>query len=738
MLMRFRFKVLLALAALVMVGAGGYWGLPWCLDCPLPEPLPNKAVTDRNGVLLSLVAGADHYRQQPLPPEAELPPTLVRALVAAEDRRFFWHGGVDPLALARAAWDKLTDGPRSGGSTITMQLAKMLCGNHERTARAKVQEILLARQLEMRLSKEEILRAYLDRADFGNLCRGAETAAAFYYGKPAKELDTAEAALLVALVQAPSRLNPLRHPKAALHRRNLILTRMGQGEEMCEQPMTAAAHPLTLASSLRHEPGQLTLDAALQERCRLIAAEEVEKQRAHHMTQAAVVVLDNRSGDVLAAVGAALPHSEYGGQLDGTRMPRSAGSTLKPFVYLLSFEHGLWAGSVLADVPTLYRSPDGIQAPTDYNGHYRGPITVREALACSQNVPAMEALNDHGGVPAFLELLQRLGMHPTEEAGHYGLGLAIGNAHVTLTELVRAYACLARGGVLPEVHTRLPHGGTEGERIFTPEMCYVISDILSDRSARAAAFGSARNMRFPFRVACKTGTSSDFRDNWCIGYTADYTVGVWAGNFDNSSMQQVSGLSGAGPIFRRVMETLYEPDADGEPRMGRRPSFPERPSDLQEAEIDTRTGLLPTPKTPPECRRRELGLPTQLPTESGRYDEAGRALLDARFADWLAESGKKHLFAVNETEDGGRYPTILIPAHGTTLVLDPTLPQGGSLAELRSTLPPAVAEWSCPTLRLSRRNGTWYAELRPGTHTLQVRDTKTGRRAQATFTVEER
>lgn len=705
----------------------------------MPEALPNRAVTDRNGVLLSLVAGADHYRQQPLPREAEVPPALVQALVAAEDRRFFYHGGVDPLALARAFWDKLTGGPRSGGSTITMQLAKMLCGNNARTFGAKVQEIFLARQLEMRLSKEEILRAYLDRADFGNLCRGAETASAFYFGKPARELDTAEAALLVGLVQAPSRLNPLRHPQDAQRRRNLILARMGQEAEQ-EEPMHAAPHPLTLASSLRHAPGQLTLDAALQEHCRRIAAEEVEKQRDHHMTQAAVVVLDNRSGDVLAAVGAALPHSEHGGQLDGTRMPRSAGSTLKPFVYLLSFAHGLWAGSVLADVPTLYRSPDGIQAPTDYNGHYRGPITVREALACSQNVPAMEALNDHGGVPAFLELLQRLGMHPEEDAGHYGLGLAIGNAHVTLSELVRAYACLARGGVLPEVYTRLPHAETEGEgeKVFTPEMCYVISDILSDRSARAAAFGSARNMHFPFRVACKTGTSSDFRDNWCVGYTADYTVGVWAGNFDNSSMLQVSGVSGAGPIFRRVMETLYGPDENGAPRMGRTPAFPERPAALQEVVIDTRTGLLPTPKTPPECRRRELGLPAQFPTASGRYDEAGRALLDARYADWLPESGKKHLFAVNETEDGGRYPAILIPAHGTTMVLDPTLPQGGALAELRSTLPPAVAQWNCCSLPLIRRNGKWYAELRPGTHTLEVRDTKTGRRAQATFTVEKR
>lgn len=724
--MRVHRKVLIPVAALA-AALLLYFALPWCFSCPLPGELPQRAVTDRNGVLLSLVAGADYYRQQPLPKGKPLPQPLVRALLAAEDKRFPYHGGVDPLALARAGYDKLTGGPRSGGSTITMQLAKMLCGNTARTMGAKLQEMVLARQLEMRLSKEEILRAYLDRADFGNLCRGAETAAYFYFGKPAAQLNTAESALLIALVQAPTRLNPLQHPQAATRRRNLILTRMGEPTEV---PMAAAAHALYLGSNLKAAPGRLTLDAALQEQCRRIAAEEVTAQRAHNMTQAAVVVLDNRSGDVLAAVGAALPHSERGGQLDGTVTPRSAGSTLKPFVYLLAFDHGLWPGSILADVPTLYRSADGIQAPTDYNGHYRGPITVRQALACSQNVPAMEALNDHGGIPAFTTLLRSLGMAPAKEGWHYGLGLAIGNAHVTLMQLVRAYATLARGGSLPELHTRLPHAETPGTPLFSPEHCYLIADILSDRAARAAAFGAARNMSFPFRVACKTGTSSDFRDNWCIGFTGDYTVGVWAGNFDNSPMQHISGVSGAGPIFRRVFEALY---AGGKPA-----TFPERPATLQETEIDTRTGLLPTPQTPPGCRRRELGTAAMLPTAIGTYDAQGRAVLDARYADWLAESGQTHLYSINDGEDGGRYPVILIPAHSTTVVLDPTLPQRGELVELRSSLPPAYAEWSCRTLPLEHRQNKWYARMRPGTHTLQVRDRNTGRTANATFTVEER
>ena len=695
----------------------------------MPQELPQRAVTDRNGVLLSLAPLADHYRQQPLPAGEPLPEPLVNALLAAEDKRFFSHGGVDALALARAGRDKLTGGPRSGGSTLTMQLAKMLCGNTERTAGAKVQEIVLARRLEMSLSKEQILRAYLDRADFGNLCRGAETASYFYYGKPAAKLNTTEAALLVALVQAPSRLNPLRHPQAAQRRRNLILHRMGIADAD-DTPLGTAPHALYLNGSLKAAPGRLTLDAALQNDCARMAAEEVQKLHAHHVTQAAVVVLDNRSGEVLVSVGAARPFSSEGGQLDGTATPRSAGSTLKPFVYMQAFAHGAWPGTVFPDVPTLYRSSDGVQAPTDYNGHYLGPISLRQALACSQNIPAMEALNNYGGVAAFIELLRGLEIPLPADEGHYGLGLAIGNAHVTLLQLVRAYAALARGGTLPAVHTRLPHADTPAKQIFDAAHCYLIADILSDPHARAATFGVAPKLRFPFRVACKTGTSSNFRDNWCIGFTADYTVGVWTGNFDNSPMFRVSGVSGAGPIFHRVFLRLYE-------GREKEAAFPARPSEIQEADIDTRTGMLATDTTPADCRRRELGTPAMLPKESGRYDAEGRAVLDARYADWLPTSGKDHRYTVDAEQGDTRTPAVLIPGHQTVVVLDPTLPQNGRLLALRCTLPDAAQEWSCPTLRLERRQGKWYAHLRPGTHTLTVRDRNTRQKATATFEVQE-
>lgn len=708
-----------------------YTALPLCFTCPMPQVLPQRAVTDRNGVLLSLAPEADHYRRQPLPAGEPLPAPLVKALLAAEDHRFFLHGGVDPLAMGRALWDKLTGGPRSGGSTITMQLAKMLCGNKDRTLRTKFQEIMLARQLELRLPKESILRAYLDRADYGNLCCGAEAASYFYFGKPAAQLRTEEAALLTALVQAPGRLNPLRHPEAALRRRNLILTRMGE-QELTRTPLAAQAHTLSLGSALRTRPGKLTLDAALQKDCQRIAAEEVTKQLRHNMTQAAVVVLDNRSGEVLVSVGAALPYSERGGQLDGTATPRSAGSTLKPFVYLQAFGHGAWPGTVLADVPTLYRSSDGVQAPTDYNGHYRGPITIRQALGCSQNVPAMEALNNYGGIPALMQLLNAAGMHLTEDVGHYGLGLAIGNAHVTLVQLTRAYAALARGGSLPPVYTRLPHPQEEGTPLFNPAHCYLIADILSDPHARAAAFGAAPNMRFPFRVACKTGTSSDFRDNWCVGFTAEYTVGVWAGNFDNTSMHHISGVSGAGPIFHRVFTRLYDRE-DCPPA-----TFPTRPAEIEEVIIDTRTGTLADDRTPQECRRKELGVRGQIPTAPGHYDEQGRAVLDARYEDWYATCGMQHLYALNTTLDTGRAFAVLIPADNTVLELDNSLPNGGSVIELKSTLPPAHEEWSCTTLPLSCRQGRWYATLRPGTHTLRVYDRRTGNSTTSTFFVEKR
>lgn len=699
--MKLRSIVLLA-SGLMACAVTVHYLLPFCVPLPQLVPPPESRVTDRHGELLGYVPGEDGYRSQPL---EFLPPQLVRALLAAEDKRFYSHGGVDALALLRAIRQQVCGQGKSGASTISMQVAKMYSPPAPRNLRTKLREMLQARRLEMTHSKEDILRAYLNRADFSNMCRGAETAARFYFGKGAGELTAPEAALLVALVKSPTQLNPVRHPQAALKRRNLILLRMGEG---MEAPPGVQPRSINAPAAAGGVPGRLTLDAGLQSRCAAIAREEVERLQEHNVSQAAVVVADNRTGEVLVALPAACPESERGGALDGTATPRSAGSTLKPFVYLMAFRHGAWPGTVLPDVPTLYRSSDGVQAPGNYNDHYMGPVTIRQALACSQNIPAMEALNRYGSVQECMELLRSLGFALPGRAPTYGLGLAIGNAHITLLELVQAYSVLARNGRLLPLQTRMPLRAEEAVQVLPPEDCYRMADMLSDAEARMPAFGRAANLSFPFRVAAKTGTSSNYRDNWCVGFTAEYTVGVWVGNFDQSPMQDISGVSGAGPIFHRVFSLLHREQPAG---------FPDRPGSLQEVEIDRRTGSLATPSTPPTCRRTELATATNLQgLPAGLFDAAGRAVLDSRYAGWYAGSPQKHLYTLADALAGTRPPAILIPAQGSTLTLDPTLPHSGALVELRSTLPPATTTWHSPTLRVECRNGKWYAHLKPGTH----------------------
>lgn len=678
---------------------------------------------DRHGELLGYVPGADGYRCQPL---RELPHELARALVAAEDKRFYHHGGIDAAATLRALWQRLRGHSGGGASTISMQVAKLYTPPAPRNMRTKIKEALQARRLEMSHSKEELLLAYLNRADFCNLCRGAETAARFYFGKGAAELAPAEAATLAGMVKAPARLNPLQYPQAALARRNYVLAKLG---EATAAPLGVAAHAISAPAAAQGKAGRLTLDAALQRRVATIARQELEVLRSSNVSQAAVMVADNRTGEVLAALPAACPESPRGGALNGLATPRSAGSTLKPFVYLSSFSHGLWPGSIQPDVPTLYRSADGVQAPGNYNDCYLGPISLRRALACSQNIPAMEVLNRPGGVEKLLELLRRLGFAMPGNAAEYGLGLAIGNGHATLTELVQAYSTLARNGTQIPLQYRLPLAQAQVQHLLPAADAYRISHILADNSARAATFGPAAVLRFPYPVAAKTGTSSNFRDNWCLGYTAEYTVGVWVGNFDNSAMQGVSGITGAAPIFRRVMQALHEQSPA---------TFPPRPAEVLEVRIDTRTGTPATAATPPECCATELATEAELTKlPPGKYDAQGRALLDSRYTEWYARSGLSHLYALQEAEPAaGRRPAILIPAPGSSVVPDPTLPHKGLLLELHSTLPPATTSWHCDTLHIFQRNGKWYARLRPGSHTLHA-SAPPALHAVSTFRVEE-
>ena len=592
-----RHPFLVAAVAAALAGAGS-------LFVPLPSERFEKTsvqsvrVVDRYGTVLreflNDASGRGQWRAL-----ADIAPSLRQATVAAEDRRFFIHPGVDPLAILRAAAGNLFHhDARSGGSTISQQVVRNVY-HHPRTVLFKIVEAWYALRLERMMSKEAILEQYLNRAPYGNQVFGVESAARMYFGKPASDLSIAESAFLAALPNAPAALNPYRNMTGAISRQQMILRRMRRERMIDESEFRRAlAQPIVIQTpgSVFRAPHAVgiamaqverfpcpsnvvtTIDASLQDRVQWIVRTDLEALRSRHVTNAAVVVLESATGAVRVLVGSAdYFDGEHQGQVNGAAALRQPGSALKPFTYALALERGATAADVLADIPLMIPDHQGEYTPENYDGQYHGPVRLRAALACSYNIPAVRTAQALGR-DALWNALRSFGLNSiTQPAEYYGYGLTLGNAEVTLIDLVNAYATLARGGVwkpLRIVDSILCVDGSSlpGEslvlepsrRVVDERAAFLVTDILSDPVARRPAFGGA--FRFPFPCAVKTGTTKDYRDNWAIGYSPRFTVGVWVGNFDGSAMRGVSGVTGAGPIFHDVMMLLHaggeQADAD--------------------------------------------------------------------------------------------------------------------------------------------------------------------------------
>ncbi len=729
--------------AILIAGVAGWFGLPWLVG--LPEGLDgapaSPVLIDRHGEPLHHLTLPDFTRRAPVGLEA-VPGELIDCTLAAEDKRFFDHGGIDLLATARAARDWMTRGEAvSGASTITQQLVKLSSPTAPRTLRTKAREALVARRLEMSWSKDRILETYLNRLSYGHRRIGPAEAARFYFQKPLGQLSLGECALLAGLPQAPSRLDPLDHPERALARRDTVLDRLAAtGKYEDDRVSAARTEPLRLRP-LAEDPvapwlpemaeGRVrtTLDAALQREVEGIVSEELSPLRESNLRHVAVVVIDNPSGEILALVSSGDWDDPRGGRINGALAPRSPGSALKPFTYLLSFRNGRHPGSIVADIPTRFRTREGLDAPENFDRAFRGPVTIRQALACSLNVPAMRELNRLGGPAPLGRLLDRLGV--IEAAGveaDSGLGLTLGNTPVRLLDLTNAYATLARGGIHRPV-TLDPGSGKQAERIFGGVESWLVADILADPGARAPAFGRDGPLELPFPCAAKTGTSSDFRDNWCLGFTARFTVGVWAGNFDNSPLKGLSGVAGAGPVFHRTMLALHE---------GTAPEWSPRPEGLVEVRIDPRSG-----KAVADGARHSVleWVPSGAepePAGPDDYDESGRLYLDSSYGEWLASdhNRRRSEFAPRPDRVADSPLRILAPREGAVYVLDPELPNGGRL-HLATNLP-GLAEWSCDTLELVGGDPEPIVILAPGTHRLRATDPRGGGTREIEIVVEER
>lgn len=717
---------------------------------PLPEELREDAtyaastrILDRGGVVLREVRAEDGTRARWVP-LSEVGDDVKKALIAAEDRRFYAHPGIDPLAigraLAQAIWHRKVV---SGASTLTQQLARQLF-DRPRTLSGKFREAALALRIERSLSKDRILEQYLNRVSFGPNLRGIEAASRFYFDKPSRELSLAEAAALASMPRGPSFYDPRRHPARLLERRNRILDRMlelgfvteDQAERARNEPLvTKEPRPSTealhfgqalLAGKLDERllpfAGRLgevrtTLNAALQREVEAHVQRTVRALANRRATAAAVVVVENATGEVLAYVGSHDPFDvEALGANDGVLALRQPGSALKPFVYQLAFEAlEMTPATLLPDIDAPIQEAGGIYRPRNYDGRFHGPVRAREALANSYNVPAVH-LARVLGPERVLERLRALGFGSLDrEASHYGSAIALGDGEVRLLELAQAYATLARGGIRRPLRVVLSATTSEGEAIELPEgeavrlldetTSELVAHMLADPSARLDGFGEHSVLELPFPVAVKTGTSKGYRDNLTVGFTKEVTVAVWVGNFDGSPMQGVSGVTGAGPLFHAVMLSAMR---EREPQ----PLFDE--DRFESVEVCRLSGALPTSDCP--HRVREVFARGTKPTttcdmhERVRIDvrnglRAGPSCpapyveervferYDARYAAWaeaasrpLAERAWSPLCPGRDEPREAGHARIVFPLDGSRFELDPTSSSAQTL-RIRAVIP---------------------------------------------------
>jgi penicillin-binding protein 1C len=728
-------SVVIALACAVIVCDFGLR----CVPIPkalLRPPIQSIALTDRNGIPLRETRVAERFSHE-LALE-EVPPHVIAAVLAAEDKRFFSHHGIDWLATGRALLAGVTHGRIvSGASTITQQLVK-ISTPRPRTWRAKLIESVTALRLEQSWLKEQILTAYLNRLDFGNLNIGLSAAADYYFGKPVSDLSDAEAAFLAGLPRNPRKLNPHASPESARRRQLTVLERMRANHQLDPARFDhAVAETLALRPPQRRfraphfvemvlqqlpetPPAELrtTLDFPLNERVETIVRDRLAQLREQNVRNAAAVVIDNRTGDVIALVGSENYFSPGAGQVNGAWAQRSAGSALKPFTYLLALERGATPATVVADVRTSFPADGSFYRPENYNRRCYGPVRYRTALASSLNIPAVKVLVAAGGPAALHARLREVGLTTLNRSPEvYGLGLTLGNCEARLLEMTNAYASLARLGEFRPWRV-LPTSNVTAHRYSRPELVWQIADILSDNSARTLAFGMNSALRFDYPVACKTGTSTDFRDNWTIAFTPEFSVGVWVGNFDGSPMREVSGVTGAGPILHAIFDYLHTT---------RGTTWYRTPGAIVERTVHPITGKL---LADGDVRGvREKFVANQLPPaeSAADYDAAGKVQLGAEFGEWF-KSAENSLRDRAALANGRDELLITSPQAGSVYVVDPDVPSSRRIPLITSG--GGQVQWESESLTCHSDGGIDFAEATEGEHRLVAVDRATGRRAE--------
>ncbi|MBI2039857.1 transglycosylase domain-containing protein [Candidatus Microgenomates bacterium] len=567
---------------------------------PSPDRLitPQQPLTtefyDRSGKLLyRLYEGRNRY----LVKLEDLPVFLIQATIAIEDKNFYRHPGFDPLAIARAVYYNVAQGYQEGASTITQQLIKNSLLTPEKTISRKIKEIILAFWAERIYSKNQILQMYFNEAPYGGPAWGIEAASQTYFGKGAKDLDLSESAFLAGLPASPTQFSPYgTNPTLSKIRQEQVLQRMlEEGYITQTQKEQALSQPLALRPPVNNIQAphfvfyvrdllaqkyglrvisqgglkiQTSLDLSLQQEVEKIVSSEIDKLSALNVKNGAAMVLDAKTGQILAMMGSRDYRYPGFGNFNVTLAIRQPGSSIKPITYATAFKKGFSPGNTILDTPAVFKDQWGNSyAPVNYDGRFRGPVSIRQALASSFNVPAVKMLATIG-LDSMIQTAKDLGITTFDDSSRFGLSLTLGGGDVRMIDMMGVYATLSQLGVYkkptPIIKVTDSSGNIleeykdEGKQVLEEGVVYLITNILSDDRARSLAFGSNSLLNLGPNVAVKTGTSDKKRDNLTFGYTTDFVVGVWVGNPDNSPMnpQLTSGITGAAPIWNKIAKIM--------------------------------------------------------------------------------------------------------------------------------------------------------------------------------------
>lgn len=794
---RLRWQKVIAVIALLLIIASTaiyrwiFVGLPDVSHIEAGMALPSTHIYDRSGRLLYQIADVDTGVNEVVAMD-DLPDCMIESTLATEDANFYRHPGVDMQGVARALWINVKGGEVvAGGSTITQQVARNLLldpdQRAERSLRRKLRESVLALQLTQRYSRDDILAMYLNQTYYGNLSYGVQAASRAYFGKDAADLSLAECAMLAGLPQAPARYDPLTNPEAAKDRQRIVLDLMvkhgyldqSQADRAHAETLSYAAQPFPIEAPhfvtavwtqlQRDYPEELyngglevitSLDLSWQNAAREAAQRHLDwlnnpppGEPAHNAHNAALVAIDPHTGHILAMLGSPNYFNDrIQGAVNAALAPRQPGSALKPFTYAATFDPtgpDPWTpATMVLDIgtPFVTRRLESY-TPANFGLVEHGPVLVREALASSYNIPAVVAL-DHIGLDALVRLTTRLGISTLTDTSRFDLSLTLGGGEVRLLELTAAYGALANGGYRVDPVYILEVRDREGNILYEwsppvyerpvldPRVAFLITDILSDNEARIPSFGPGSALNIGRPVAAKTGTTTDFRDNWTVGYTPNLVTGVWVGNADNSPMIEVSGISGAGPIWNEFMRRVMR----GQPEL----AF-DVPEGVVRAEICATSGALPTeycPKTAwewfiegtvptepdtlyqPFIIDRRTGLLADEFTPLADREARVFLVLPPEARDWARREGIPQPPVGAEIVEGEVVPVrLLSPDPYTVFRLTPLLPEDEQRIRLTVATPThtqQVSYWLNDELlaTVSETPFDYWWPLHPGEHTL--------------------